>query len=99
MLWRRQKSLAPAGLVPLCLIYSACTVVTIFVCVEVVNMLCTMFSEPMVWFVLKIQRVVAGHGQLKSGGTPEEGLASMFDKVTKGLEQAHVNTGMRMLVP
>jgi len=23
----------------------------------------------------------------------------MFDKVSKGLEQAHVNTGMRLLVP
>jgi hypothetical protein len=39
--------------------------------IEVVNMLCTMFSGSMVWFVLKIQRVVAGHGQLKSGGNPE----------------------------
>ena len=49
----------------------ACTVVTLLVCLEVINTLWSMFSGPMVWFVLKIQRVAAGHGQLKSGGNPE----------------------------
>jgi len=67
MLWRREKSLAAAGLVPLCLTYSTCTVVTVLVCIEVVNMLCTMFSGSLVWFVFKTQRVAAGHGQPKSG--------------------------------
>jgi hypothetical protein len=71
MLWRREESVAPAGLVPLCLTHSACTVVTILVCIEVINTLWSMFSGPMVWFVLKIQRLAAGHGQLKSGGNPE----------------------------
>ena len=51
--------------------YSTCTVVTILVCIEVINMLWSMFSGLMVWFVLKVQRVAAGHGQLKSGGNPE----------------------------
>lgn len=39
------------------------------------------------------------HGQLKSGGHPKWGLASMFHKVSKGFEQALVNTVMRLLVP
>jgi hypothetical protein len=53
----------------------------------------------MVWFVHKIQRVALGHGQLKSAGNSEWGLASMFDRVSKGLEKANVNTGMRLLAP
>jgi hypothetical protein len=53
----------------------------------------------MVWFVHKIHGVAASHGQLKSGGKSEKGLAIMFDRVSKGLEQANVNTGMRLLVP
>jgi hypothetical protein len=71
MVWRREKSLATAGISLLCLTYSTCTVVTILVCIEVINMLWSMFSGLMVWFVLKVQRVAAGHGQLKSGGNPE----------------------------